>query len=249
MKPKVILAVSGCAAAILTQTASPRMSAAPVSPVIRPRLITAGTSNRPSVFTLRYVAFVAQPQTTKVAAQYKSFPPVLAHNLSANTRYAMVTTPEDFTRVLQTDQPDHDFKIALAGSAILYNSNIIQSHIADGPNPSDPYGLTLVDTITVIQNSDTTLDFVSQGNFAYRALKPSGDFGSKSGWNGENKELAIGRTYLWGATKKPDGTCVTWAFCILPGSVDQVASTWKRHNGALARVLASGEAVERIPRQ
>jgi len=245
MKHKIVYAVGGCVAAILAQTASPRASAAPGTSTHHPRLIAAGASNGPSVFTLRYVAFVAVPKTNDVASRYKGFPPVLAQNLNGNSRYAMTTTPEDFARVLQTDQPDHGFKVFLAGSTVLYDSDTTRTRITDGPNPSDPYALTLVDNISVSQNSDTTLDFVSQGTFSFRALRPLGDVGGKQGWDGENNEIKIGRTYLWGANRKNDGTCITWAFCILPGRLDQVASTWKRHDGARATVLASGKAAGR----
>jgi len=246
MRHNIVLAVGGCIAAILAQTASPRASAAPGTPTPHSRLIAAGSGmNRPAVFTLRYVAFVAVPKTKDVASRYKGFPPVLAQNLNGNSRYAMTTTPEDLARVLQTDQPDHGFKVFLAGSTVLYDSDTTRTRITDGPNPSDPYALTLVDNISVSQNSDTTLDFVSQGTFSFRALRPSGDVGGKQGWDGENNEIKIGRTYLWGANRKNDGTCITWAFCILPGRLDQVASTWKRHDGARATVLASGKAAGR----
>ena len=239
MKHKIVLVVGGCVAAVLAQIASPHASAAPGSPTPHSRTIAAGGFIGPPAFTLRYVAFVAMPKTKDVAARYKGFPPILAQSLAEHSRYAMTTTPVGFARVLQAEQPDHDFNIYLAGSAILYDSETTRTHIADGPNPSDPYGLTLVDNNTVSQNSDTTLDFVSEGKLSFHALRSSGDLGGESGWNGENKELVIGRTYLWGASKKPDGTCITWAFCILPGRLDQVASAWRQRKAAGAAVLAS----------
>lgn len=241
MKRKIACAVGGCAAAVLALAASPRASAAPTP---APPPVSVRVPSRPPVFTLRYVAFVARPKTKEVAARYKSFPPVLAHNLSDTNRYAMTTTPEDFARLLQADQPDHDFKFTLAGSVVLYNSKDVQNHVADGPNPSDPYAMTIVDNITINQNSDTTLDFVSKGTFFYR-LPGAGTSGAKSGWDGENKEMMIGRTYQWGADRYPDGTCVTWAFCILPGNLDQVASAWKHHNVARTTALAPGKDLGR----
>ncbi len=239
MRHKIVRAVGGCVAAALTQTASPNASAAPENTPPHPQLTAARSSlNRPSVFTLRYVAFIALPKTSDVAARYKGIPPVLAQNLASNSRYAMMGTPEDFTNVLQAEQPDHSFKIGLAGSAVLYDADAARTRITDGPNPSDPYGLTLVDNITISQNSDRTLDFASKGTLTVH--RPgSGEWGGTTGWDGENKELAIGQTYLWGVDKKPDGTCITWAFCILPGRLDQIASTWNRRNGARTMALAS----------
>lgn len=249
MKHKVVYTVGACLAAVLTaavtQTVLPRASAAPGATPSRPRLIATGTtSNTPQVFTLRYVAFVAKPKTKDDAALYKGFPPVLAQGLHGDGRYALTTTPEGFRKVLQADQPDHDFNIYLAGSAVLSNSSATPTQIADGPNPADPYGLTLSDKITIKQNSDTTLDFVSEGTLSDRSPGP-GYAGGKTGWNGENKGLMIGRTYLWGAVREDDGTCITWAFCILPGRLDQVASTWKHHDGARATALASGKTLRR----
>lgn len=248
MKHKIVYTVGACLAAVLaavlaaalTRTVLPRASAAPGAAPPRPRMVAA--ANAPQVFTLRYVAFVAKPKTKDDAALYKGFPPVLAQGLHGDGRYALTTTPEGFLKVLQADQPDHDFNMYLAGSAVLYNSRAASTQIADGPNPTDPYGMTLSDKITINQNSDTALDFVSQGKFSFRP--PGGEgLGGTTGWNGENKELMIGRTYMWGATRKDDGTCITWAFCILPGSLDQVASTWKRHDGARTTVLASGKTL------
>lgn len=251
MKRKIFCAVGGyvavALAAVLAQIAPPRASAAPGDPApATPTVVR--VSSRPSVFTLRYVAFVARPKTKDVAARYKNFPPVLAHNLSEDSRYSMTTTPEGFARLLQTAQPDHDFKIGLEGSIVLYNSDSTPAQIIDGPNLSDPYGLTLVDSITISQNSDTTLDFVSKGTFSDHRLG-SGEWAGTTGWDGENKEMMIGRTYQWGVTRRSDGTCVTWALCILPGRLDQVASAWKRHDGARATVLASGKAAGRRVRQ
>ena len=245
MKPKTLIAIGGCLAALLAQAALPHASAAPAVP--QPPVIGTG-SNRPAVFTLRYVAFVAKPKTKEVAALYKGFPPVLGQALTNNVYYAMKTTPESFIQSLQNEQPDHDFSVYLAGSALLYNGSVKPTQITDGPNPSDPYTLTIVDNITVRQNSPTTLDFVSEGTFSF-LTQGSGDVGAKSGWNGENKELEIGRTYQWGASKKSDGTVVSWAFCILPGRLDQTASSWRRRNGAQEKSPVSDKVLVRGARQ
>ncbi len=195
MKHKVVSTVGACAVALLTQTASPHASAAPKSLTPRPRLLAAASyTNYPPVYTLRYVAFVAVPKTADVAAQYKTFPPVLDQYLSENSRYAMTTTPEGFIKILQAEQPNHIFKIGLAGTVVLYNFNAAPTQISDGPNPADPYALTLKDNITINQNSDTTLDFVSKGTFS-DSLPATGNLNGTTGWKGENNALQIGRTF------------------------------------------------------
>lgn len=234
MKGKGVLALSGCIAALFC-TAMPYALAAPKTSA---RLIAAN-SRSPQVFTLRYVAFVAQPRTKSVAAQYKRFPPVLDNGLNNDSRYAMTTTPNGFLQVLQANQPDHEFRVVLAGSVIL-TSNDTPVQISDGPNPADPYRLTLNDVITVRPNDDGTLDFKAEGKLSYLPLR-LGDMGGAWTWKGENDALMVGRTYLWGVDKKPNGTCITWAFCILPGQLDQVASAWKRTNGTRDRAVALGK--------
>lgn len=246
IKHKVVYTVGACLAAVLMQTTPPHALATPGATPPRPRLIAASADpNSPQVFTLRYVAFVAELKVKRVVDLNHDAPNIMDQRLDHDSRHAMTTTPEDFIKVLKAEQPNYNFNVGLAGSVVLYDTSATLPQITDGPNPFDPYGLTLVDNITINQNSDTTLDFVSQGTFSFRALKPSGDFGGKQEWKGENRELGIGRTYLWGATKKQNGNYITWAFCILPGRLDQVASTWKRHNGARATVLASDKTLER----
>lgn len=239
MKHKALLPLGGCVAAALLGVALPPVSAAPKA---HARLTADSTPGNPQVYTLRYVGFIAHPKTGAVAAQYhKGSPPVLASNLFGVPRYGMTTTPEGFLGVLRADQPDYVFTRAFAGSITLPNANGTPVHLSDGPNPADPYGLTLTDAITVSPNADGTLDFKSEGKASYTGLIPPTDGPEAMLWKGENNAMMLGRTYLWGASSEPDGTVVTWAFCILPGQVDQVASAWKRSSRAPRSLVALGK--------
>lgn len=241
MKRKTTLTVcgcilSGCIATVLTQNSSPPASAAPA-----PRPLLAAAASRPRFFTIRYMAFVVRPKTAEDTARYETFPPVLDRNWNLNSRYVMNTTPENFSRVLRADQPDCDFIVSFVGSDVLHSDTTTQ--ITGGPNPSDPHGLAVIDDITISQNSDGSLDFVSKGGLFFRPIRLP-EMRGKMGWNGENKELMVGRTYKWGAQKEDDGTFITWAFCILPGRLDQVASAWNHHGAAKVTALASNRATE-----
>lgn len=239
MERRVLLTLGGCMTAALVGAAPPPVSA---SPKAHTRLIAAATPSSPQVFTLRYVAFVAHPKSAAVAAQFsKGCPPVLTSGLYGNPRYAMTATPAGFLGVLQGDQPDYVFNLALAGSVTLPNSDGTPVQISDGPNPVDSHALTLTDAITVSSNADGTLDLKSEGKASFTGLVAPLTGPQAWGWKGENNAVMLGRTYLWGARSELDGTVITWAFCILPGQVDQVASTWNRSNGARRRVVALGK--------
>lgn len=222
------------AATTLVFTLSPPSDAAPLAKPIRSAV--AGSS-QPQVFTVRYVCFVAQPKKTKQVSHEEALArelkvPFALLDLQEGSRHSMDTTPEGFVNGLRTAQTDHAFQVLLSGTVTCANGSEEPAVISDGPNPNDPLRFSLSDSIFLTRNSPVMLTLHHTGKTMH--IEGAG-IGSEAWRDAHTDKIVIGRTYSQGVINLLDGRRMVYAFCVLPGNLDQTASAWSN----AVKVLAS----------
>lgn len=196
------------------------------------------------VFTIRYVCFVATPKKAEAlplsaALAREASPPPVLMDLQNGSRRSMNTTPESFLNQLRVSQGDHNFQLLLAGTVPCVNDSDVPAVIKDGPNPSDPLQATLNDHIFVSRNSPAMLTQHQTGKIVYTDAAQGAVGGPK--WNDVHADnIVIGRTYSQGIINLLDGRRLVYAYCILPGRLDQTASAWSK----AVKEIASHRAAE-----
>ncbi len=201
--------------------AAPGDKAAPLRPA-------ATGQAQPQVFTVRYVCFVAKKAEVvtpgSVPAKAPRIPPIM-DDLQHGSKHGMVTTPEGFLSELRAAQTDYKFQVLLCGSFPCVNGSHEAAGINAGPQMNDAYQCTLSENMFLEQNSPVMLTLHQTGEVAY--TENSGR--DATAWNNMHTDnIVIGRTYSQGINQTPDGRCFVYAFCVLPGRLDQTASAWSK---------------------
>lgn len=212
-----LLAVAVC----VPGNAAPKATPIPARP-------PAAIQTQPQVFTVRYVCFVTKPiKAFDIArdgqATAADLPPIM-DDLQHGSKHGMVTSPEGFLSDLKATAGDQNFQLLLCGSFPCVNGSHKAASVNVGPQMNDTYQCTLNESMFVEQNSPTMLTLHQTGQLAYAAATSGRD---ATGWNDvHTDQIVIGRTYSQGIDQGPDGRCIVYAFCILPGRLDQTASVW-----------------------
>lgn len=189
----------------------------------------ARTQAQPQVFTVRYVVFVATPKKAMTPEEVKASavdtPPVFDELQNGSAAAVMNTTPEGFLNKMRGAQSDYKFERLLSGSVTVLNGSEEPAVIKDGLNPSDPYQTVLNEKFLLEWNSPTTLTTHQTGKFVYT----DGNARGGPGWNSVHTDKAmLGRTYSMGIDNLADGRRMVYAYCVLPGKLDQTASAWNK---------------------
>lgn len=228
--------IRSLAAATFLALATSMGSADAQTTTATPKQPAATSAVQPEVFTIRYVCFVARPKIaetltpTAALARAGKLPPVFL-DLQHGSDHSMGMTPKGFLSDLGADLSDHDFHLLLCGSAVCINDNEIPAVLGAGPYPSDPLQASLSNHITLSRNSPVMVTIHQTGKFAYRI--PVGVH--TEGWTDMHADnIVIGRTYSQGINDEMDGSRYVYAFCILPGNLDQTASAWSKAVKAIA---------------
>jgi hypothetical protein len=225
------------AATLLAGTTFLPSSAAPkATPVSAP--LAAASQAQPQVFTVRYVCFVAKKADAITAgntpAKATDIPPIM-DDLQHGSKHSMATTPEAFLNELRAAQTDQKFQVLLCGSFLCINGSQAAG-INAGPQMDDAYQCTLNESMFLEQNSPVMLTLHHTGAVAY--TENSGR--DVTDWNNMHTDnIVIGRTYSQGINQTPDGRCFVYAFCVLPGNLDQTASAWSKAVKAIAARMAA----------
>lgn len=234
------------AVTLLAGTTFIASNAAPKTTPASTRL-TAVAQSQPQVFTVRYVCFVAKKVDAVapegVPARAIRIPPIM-DDLQHGSKHGMVTTPEGFLNDLRAAQTDHKFQVLLCGSFPCVNGSQGAASISAGPQMDDVYQCTLNESMFLEQNSPVMLTLHHTGTVAY--TENSGR--NETEWNNMHTDnIVIGRTYSQGINQTPDGRCFVYAFCILPGNLDQTASAWSKAVKAVAarKAAAPGKTAAR----
>lgn len=209
--------------------AAPTTTAAPLHP-------TAASSVQPEVFTIRYVCFVAQLKVTgmltpaKALAREAKLPPIF-EEMQHGSSHSMGMTPGSFLSDLGAVQSDHKFHLLLCGSAICINDDPEVAVLHAGPYQGDSLQTSLTDHITLSRNSPVMATIHQTGKFTYTTAAGI----NSEGWTDMHADnIVIGRTYSQGINNEMDGSRLVYAFCILPGNLDQTASAWSKAVKAIA---------------
>ncbi len=213
------------AAILLAGTIYSPSNAAPKTTSVATRPAATGQA-QPQVFTVRYVCFVAKKAEVvtpgNVPAKGPRIPPIM-DDLQHGSKHGMVTTPEGFLSELRAAQTDYKFQVLLCGSFPCVNGSHEAASINAGPQMNDAYQCTLSENMFLEQNSPVMLTLHQTGEVAY--TENSGR--DATAWNNMHTDnIVIGRTYSQGINQTPDGRCFVYAFCVLPGRLDQTASAW-----------------------
>jgi len=244
MNRKPLVAISGIAAALIFASL-PSGQAAPSGKKASVRAQAAPVPTQYPVFTVRYVCFVAEPKVKLSRAEawrrQVILPPVL-DDLQNGSALAMDTTPEGFTNKLRGTQNDHKFQVILAGSFVCLNGSREAATVSDGPSP-DAYQATLTESMFLKQNSPTSLTLYHTGQVAYS----DGNFRGGPAWdNMHTDHIVLGRAYSQGVANLADGRRFVYAFCVLPGRLDQTASAWNK--GMASKTANATGANRRVAR-
>lgn len=236
-----LLVCSLMAAVTLVFTTPSNATPTPKAPAARTAVVN---QIQPQVFTVRYVCFVEQPNKNGVLRGEVTLGPGLKvptalMDLQGGSRRSMDTTPEGFVNKLRTAQPDHTFQVLLSGIVTCINGSDEPAVISDGPSSNNPLQCSLSDSIFLTQNSPVMLTLHHTGRMAYTIGPNRGG----PGWTDTHTDnIVIGRTYSQGIDARSDGRCFVYAFCILPGSLDQTASAWSKAVKAIASHKAAAHS-------
>jgi len=228
--------VAATVLAFATFTAS---AAAPTDTATPPQP-TAASPVQPEVFTIRYVCFVAQPKVAETLtpaealAREAKLPPIFGE-MQHGSRRSMSLTPNSFLSDLGAVQSDHNFHLLLCGSAVCTNDNEAPAVLGAGPYPSDPLQAGLSDHVTLSRNSPVMVTIHQTGRFTYTTAV---GINSESWTDMHADNIVIGRTYSQGINNEMDGSRFVYAFCILPGNLDQSASAWSKAVKEIAARMA-----------
>lgn len=194
----------------------------------------ARTQAQPQVFTVRYVVFVATPKKAMTPEEVKAtsidLPPVFDELQHGSAAAVMNTTPEGFLNKARRAQTDYKFQRLLSGSVTIVNGSEEPAAINDTASDSnDPFQTALNESIFLEWNSPTTLTLHHTGNVAYTIGNFTRNSRGGPGWdNTHTDKIVLGRTYSQGVDNQPDGRKIIYAFCFLPGKLDQTASAWNK---------------------
>lgn len=230
-----LLVCSLIAAIIVVFVASSPSHAAPIVTAVEAHTAVV-KQIQPQVFTVRYVCFVAQPNKPgtprgEVALGPGLKVPIALLDLQNGSRNSMDTTPVGFVQKLRMAQPDHDLQVLLCGSFLCVSGSQDAVSINAGPQMDDAYQCTGNESMFLEQNSPVMLTLHHTGRVRYTDGKNRGGFG----WvDAHTDNIVIGRTYSQGIDCPSDGRCFVYAFCVLPGNLDQTASAWSKAVKAIA---------------
>lgn len=208
-------------------------NAAPKATPMSARLAAASQA-QPQVFTVRYVCFVAKKVGAvtpgDAPAKATDIPPIM-DDLQHGSKHNMVTTPEGFLSELRAAQTDYKFQVLSCGSFSCVNGSQVAAGINAGPQMDDAYQCTLNESMFLEQNSPVMLTLHHTGSVAYT----DGPSRGGPGWvDAQTNNIVMGRTYSQGIDQASDGRCFVYAFCVLPGRLDQTASAWSKAVKAIA---------------
>lgn len=219
MKLKDLLVGGATALALSLPSAALAQTATPLVP----------STATATVFTVRYVCLVVTPKVTpspeEGRASLKDEPAILDEMQHGSTR-AMTSTPSAYLHNLRAVQPDYSLQVLLAGSTRCVLDDPQAASIHDASDWST-YHTVLTENIFLSRNSLTNLTIHHTGQVAY-STSPT-DRGGPGWLDMHTDKIVIGRVYTQGIDNQPDGRRITYAFCILPGDLDQMASAWNAH--------------------
>ena len=201
------------------------------APAAAPTVKTAAqdTSSQQDL-TIRYVCFVATPNkvmTPKEVVAANLHLPALFDELQDGSPRTMDTTPIGFIRKLDAAGSGYTFQILLSGTAPCVNGDERPVIVADSAPLDAAYQPVLNDQIYLTWNSPTSLTLHHTGTFVY--TKSSSSRGGPGWIDMHTDKIQIGRVYTQGIDPVPDGRMISYAFCVLPGKWDKMASAWIWH--------------------
>lgn len=205
----------------------------------------ARTQAQPQVFTVRYVVFVATPKKAMTPEEVKAsavdLPPVFDELQNGSAAAVMNTTPEGFLNKMRGAQSDYKFERLLSGSVTVLNGSEEPAVIKDGLNPSDPYQTVLNEKFLLEWNSPTTLTTHQTGEISHSTPFSTGR--NAMGWNDMHTDKAVmGHSYSMGIQALLNSKYLVYTYCILPGKLDQTASSWSKSKQAAVANKNAGRA-------
>lgn len=215
------------------------------SPVAR---ATQSAQSQPQVFTVRYVVFVATPKKAMTPEEVKAtsidLPPVFDELQHGSAAAVMNTTPEGFLNKARRAQTDYKFQRLLSGSVTVVNGSEEPAAINDTASDSnDPFQTALNESIFLEWNSPITLTLHHTGNVAYTVGNSTRSSRGGPGWdNMHTDKIALGHVYSQGIDARADGRYFVYTFCVLPGKLDQTASSWSKSKQAVVANKNAGRA-------